>query len=139
MKSSLNCCSVFLLINTQIFINFLIKDFFMIDAFYTVSFVSSFGISGAGVAVLKDGKVFGGDSRMVYAGQYSIESGTAIATLAVSRHFGDAELVSVVGLDNFRLSAQGPIKDFDAFTLHGIVVEDPNRTITITFKKYSNL
>lgn len=52
----------------QIFINFFIRVIFMIDAFYTLRFESNFGLSGAGVAVFKDGKVFGGDSLMAYVG-----------------------------------------------------------------------
>lgn len=111
----------------------------MIDAFYTVSFVSSFGIAGAGVAVLKDGKVFGGDSLMVYAGQYSIESGTASATIEVHKHSNHTELVSALGFENFHLKVQGTIQNFEEFALSGSTVEDAGRTIAIHFKKYSNL
>ena len=110
----------------------------MIDAFYTLSFESNFGLSGTGVAVFKDGKVFGGDSLMAYVGQYSIESNVVSAQLAVEKYANRSDMESVVGLDNFHLKIQGHINDSE-FSLSGNVVEDSSRTITIHAKKHSEL
>lgn len=110
----------------------------MIDGFYTVSFLSNFGFSGTGVAVFKDGKVYGGDSEMTYLGQYSVDSNEVSATLAISKYSDHANLASVVGLNNFHLKIQGQLAALE-FSLVGCVVEDSSRTITIHVKKYSDL
>lgn len=73
----------------------------MIDAFYTISFESNFGLSGTGVSVFQGGKVFGGDSMMSYAGKYAVNANEISRNLTVGRHSNRTNMESVFGLEKF--------------------------------------
>ena len=108
----------------------------MLEALWTVSFASNVMVGpttgfGTGVVVFQDGRIFGGDSAMVYTGNYEIVSGQIQANVHVETHAVYPGIGSTVGLPTFDLKVTGtPARD--RIILSGYVVQDPNRKITIT-------
>lgn len=102
----------------------------MLEALWSVEFQSSFGMRGNGVAVFETGRVFGGDSSMIYVGRFRVENGTIVSDINVKKYANVPGMASVVGFDNFNLKVTGK-PDQNTMTLSGHVVEDPSRKITI--------
>ena len=102
----------------------------MLEALWSVEFQSSFGFRGNGVAVFETGRVFGGDSTMIYVGSFRVENGSVHANVNVNKYAHSPGMASVVGLDNFNLELIGK-PDPNNMSLSGHVVEDPSRKITI--------
>ena len=102
----------------------------MLEALWSVDFQSNSQMWGTGVAVFETGRVLGGDSAMVYIGEFSVDpNGTVHAEIKVSR-YSTVPMPSVVGMENFTLSVKGKA-DRKEMKLTGVVKEDPSRTITI--------
>ena len=77
---------------------------------------------GAGVVILQDGTLRGGDSGMFYIGTYKM-TGTAFeATVRTGRHTGAMD--SVLGVDNANLSLKGTFSG-NAANLNGTAREAP--------------
>ena len=102
----------------------------MLEALWSVDFRSSFGIQGTGVVVFETGRVFGGDSLMIYVGNYKVENGAIHAEINVRKYANVPGMASVVGLDSFNLKVSGTPAQ-NELLLSGHVVEDPSRKITI--------
>jgi hypothetical protein len=102
----------------------------MLEALWSVEFQSSFGLGGYGVVVFETGRVFGGDSLMIYVGNYKVENGAIHSEINVSKYANVPGMVSVVGFNSFNLKLTGK-PDRETLTLSGHVVEDPSRTISI--------
>lgn len=102
----------------------------MVEALWSVEFQSSFGMHGNGVAVFETGRVFGGDSTMIYVGSFRVENGTIHSEINVKKYASAPGMSSVVGLDNFNLVVTGKA-DAKDMNLSGYVVEDRARQITI--------
>jgi hypothetical protein len=102
----------------------------MLEALWSVEFKSSFGFQGNGVAVFETGRVFGGDSTMIYVGSFHVENGSIHADVNINKYAHSPGMASVVGLDNFTLKLSGK-SDLNKMALSGYVVEDPSRKITI--------
>lgn len=102
----------------------------MIEALWSVEFQSSFGFGGYGVAVFETGRVFGGDSSMIYVGGYKVENGMIHANISVKKYANVPGMSSVVGFDDFNLKLTGK-PERSSMVLSGYVVEDPSRNITI--------
>ena len=102
----------------------------MVEALWSVEFQSSFGMRGNGVAVFETGRVFGGDSSMIYVGSFKVENGVIHSEINVKKYAHAQGIASVVGLDNFNLKVTGnPAQN--EMVLSGHVVGDPTRKITI--------
>ena len=102
----------------------------MLEALWSVEFQSSFGMRGNGVAVFETGRVFGGDSAMIYVGSYKIENSTIYSDINVQKYADVPGMASVVGFDKFNLKLTGKLNG-NMMVLSGHVLEDPSRTITI--------
>lgn len=103
----------------------------MIEALWSVQFQSCFGMHGSGVAVFETGRVFGGDSTMIYVGKFKVENGVIYSDINVQKYAHIQSMFSAVGLDHFNLKLTGtPMQN--EMVLSGYVVEDPTRKITIT-------
>ena len=102
----------------------------MLEALWSVEFQSSFGMRGNGVAVFETGRVFGGDSSMIYVGSFRVENGAIHSDINVKKYASVPGMASVVGFDNFNLKVTGK-PDPNNMMLSGYVVEDPARKITI--------
>lgn len=110
----------------------------MLEALWSVEFNSNFNISGNGVVVFETGRVFGGDSSMIYVGSYQIENGDIHAEINVRKYANVPGMVSSVGLDSFTLKVTGK-PDNQKLILSGFVVEDSSRTITIKAHRQAEL
>ena len=102
----------------------------MLEALWSVEFQSSFGIHGNCVVVFETGRVFGGDSAMIYVGSYRVEGGTIYADINVNKYAHVPGMTSVIGFDSFNLKVTGKPGQ-NMMILSGHVVEDPLRTMTI--------
>ena len=70
------------------------------DGLWTTEFGSSTGIFGGGVAVFRDGKIWGGDATYYYIGEYSLSGNNFNATLKIYPFIEGAESVfKTVGKD----------------------------------------
>lgn len=111
----------------------------MIEALWSVDFSSNFGLQGSGVVVLETGRALGGDSSMMYVGNYAVShDGILNGELHVTTYSRPSNMQSVVGLDNFHLLISGKA-DALAMTLTGKVREDPARTISISARRRAEL
>ena len=111
----------------------------MIEALWSADFNSNFGLSGSGVIVLETGRALGGDSSMMYVGNYTVSpDGIINGELHVTMYSRPPHMQSVVGLDNFHLLVSGKT-DAQMMSLTGRVKEDANRTISISAKRRAEL
>jgi len=104
----------------------------MIEALWSVEFETSLNMAGNGVVVLETGRIFGGNSAMIYIGNYNIDHDSVVHCKIKVDKFADYphEMASTLGLDSFNLQVNGKI-DPNKIELSGHVVEDPSRKITI--------
>ncbi len=59
-----------------------------LDALWTVEFATNHGDFGTGVAVLVEGRIYGGDSHHCYDGEYEFSAGEVSASVRVQVHNG---------------------------------------------------
>lgn len=102
----------------------------MLEALWSVEFRSSYGLQGAGVVVFETGRIFGGDSSMIYTGRYKVVNNALDADLQVRKYANVPGMESVVHLNNFTLKVRGSPAP-NELHLTAYVVEDPSRTMTI--------
>lgn len=110
----------------------------MIEALWSVKFNSNSNIIGSGVAVFETGRVFGGDSMMIYTGSYEIKDGKITANLSVRAYAQPQNMVSAVGLNQFNLQVMGDVAR-DKLILTGQVVEDPSKILIIEATRQAEL
>lgn len=106
----------------------------MYDGFWTAVFTSNTGDSGGGVAVLKNGRIVGGDGQFTYVGAYS--TGAEIqADITCEQHRQQPGQQSVFGpITRFHLKLKGSVVS-GKMTLAGHMVEHPQATITMQLTK----
>ncbi len=81
----------------------------MLEALWSVEFVSNVQETGAGVALLETGRVLGGDSSYFYVGTYSMDKSDVQASLRVTHYAGPPN--SIFGnAREFTLGASGPAR-----------------------------
>ena len=104
----------------------------MIEALWSVEFETSLNMAGKGVVVFENGRMYGGDSAMIYTGSYDIDHDSVIHCKIKVDKFAEytPEMASTLGFDSFNLQVSGKI-DPKKMKLSGHVVEDPSRKITI--------
>ena len=107
----------------------------MQNGIYHVSFSSSVGGAGEGLAVVKDGAVNGGDAGYLYLGQLAASGQTVSGNLQIQRW--NPNIVSVFGpLGNFALDLVGQSSAAnDGFTVSGGIAGQPHLKITITGRR----
>jgi hypothetical protein len=111
----------------------------MLEALWSVSFLSNVTpVGGTGIVVFETGRILGGDSGMIYTGNYRVVNGVVEADVHVETYANVPGLVSNVGFLNFDLKVAGPLAR-DTFVLSGHVVQDPNRKIVISFIRRAEL
>lgn len=109
----------------------------MLKGIYSVSFKSSFGNFGSGIAVFTDAGVYGGDDNYFYKASLNITAGELNGDVQVTHYQGQRN--SIFGsLDRFTLRVSG-IPSEGNLILTGHVVEAPTQKITIECKKISEL
>ncbi|WP_428029542.1 GrlR family regulatory protein [Ancylobacter sp.] len=77
-----------------------------LDGFYKVQFATPLG-AGAGVVVLREGTIEGGDSALFYKGTYSLNGNQFTATVSTGRHTHGLD--SVFGKDNVTINLHGEV------------------------------
>jgi hypothetical protein len=109
----------------------------MLEALWSVEFVSGAGAQGAGVVVLESGKALGGDAQYFYVGNYRMAQGVAEVDIKITHYHGQP------------MSIFGPSKSHDlrlkgtpartTFTLTGSVVGNPQATINLRLTRRAEL
>lgn len=109
----------------------------MHNGMYSVSFAGPAGLSGSGVAAIKDGTIHGGDAGYGYLGNVKTDGGKASATLRIVQHQpGHPSIFGTMG--DFSLSVSGPTEG-ERFSMTGGIPGQPNQTITIRGRKFAEL
>jgi hypothetical protein len=107
-----------------------------LTGFYKVSFSTPLG-NGAGVAFLRDGKIWGGDSMMFYTGTFE-ESGEAISGhVKTGRHTQVPGMVSVFGAPSVDISLRGTVTE-NEISFRGNSPQAPSFTATFQLSKLSD-
>lgn len=84
----------------------------MIDGLWTIEFISTISRVGAGVIVLRDNRLLGGDNGYYYTGNYSLTNGTINGSINVTRF--NPLIISVFGdIDHFSLTFNGNLSEDD--------------------------
>ena len=103
----------------------------MIEALWSVEFVSNTHSIGAGVAVFETGRVLGGDSSFMYVGDYKTENGIVHSNIHVTKYSNIGNMQSIFGpLTSFNLKVSGAV-DPQTMVLTGTMIEQPQLQITI--------
>lgn len=86
----------------------------MQNGLYKVSFETPLG-EGAGVVMLREGQILGGDSLRQYVGSYTQSGNRFCATIEVNRHtLSDVGARSVFGREDVQISIQGESGENDS-------------------------
>jgi hypothetical protein len=93
---------------------------------YKVNFKTPAG-SGAGVVVLENGVIHGGDSMMFYRGTYRESGGRFTADFVAGKHTAIPGMISGFGRDSATISLVGTNTDTEA-TVTGTAKEVPGVT-----------
>lgn len=109
----------------------------MNNGIYSVSFQTPTGAAGAGLVVVLDGAVHGGDAGFVYRGRFEIGAGQLRGKLAVTRW--SAAVESVFGpINHFDLQVSGSTSG-DAFSVSAVIPQAPDRQMVITGQRVADL
>src|SRR5436309_114678 len=109
----------------------------MLEALWSVEFVSNVQGTGAGVAVLETGRILGGDTSFIYIGSYKTKNDKVIADIKVTNYRGVPS--SVFGpIKEFNLHLEG-IPQQNVFEVHGHMVENPALRIGIRLTRRAEL
>ena len=109
----------------------------MLEALWSVEFVSNAQRNGAGVIVLETGRAFGGDSLYYYVGDYKMNHDKAQVSLKVKHYNGPAS--SIFGpLKEFNVKLEGtPARD--TFDMEGYLIENPAMKLIIRLTRRAEL
>jgi hypothetical protein len=108
-----------------------------IEALWSVEFVSSQEIFGAGVAVFETNRVFGGDANYTYVGDYNAGAEGLTARIKVSHYAG--RRFSIFGArDSFTLVLTGKPGPH-SFDAEGYIDGEPQNTVTIRLTRRAEL
>ena len=109
----------------------------MLEALWSVEFVSNMQSFGAGVAVLETGRIFGGDSTYFYVGSYDLVNGMVHAEVTVTHYAGERN--SIFGPhDKFSIVATGK-PETNVFKMDGHVKENPSMKIAARLTRRAEL
>lgn len=109
----------------------------MIEALWSVEFVSNLSGFGSGVVVVENGKVLGGDAQYFYVGYCKVENGLLHANATITHYAGVPH--SIFGqAKQFSLSVSGA-PGHNGFELHGHVIENPAQKIGMRFIRRAEL
>lgn len=102
----------------------------MLEALWSVEFLSSWGAGGSGILVLDGGRIFGGNDSLLYTGRYEVVGNRIAADVRVETYAIVPGANAAAGFQRFSVKVVGP-QARDNLFLTGHVVEDPSRTMTI--------
>ncbi len=105
---------------------------------WTVEFISNHQIFGSGVAVFDDGRIFGGDSRYYYLGNFQPKDDNFITAEIKGMHFAEQPYSIFGDRKEFFLSLSGKF-NFPVMELGGYVIGDPQLTMVLRLTWRANL
>lgn len=108
------------------------------EALWSISFESDTGIGGDGIVVFETERIFGGDSAMIYTGEYRIKENYVRVRAHVKRYSSPPGMAPVFGFNEFTLEVNGEY-DENHMTLKGLVAEDPRRAIMMKLVRRAEL
>ena len=109
----------------------------MLEALWSVEFVSTLGRSGGGVVVFETGRVFGGDGQYYYLGNYKVEGEIASGEAEITHYSGQP--LSVFGpMEKFRIKVSGKLQA-PIMELTGYLVDNPSIKIVMRLTKRADL
>ena len=110
------------------------------NGLYRVGFQTQLG-AGAGIAVLQDGVIRGGDSMMFYVGNYRIVNNSIFrAEIVTGAHTKVLGMASVFGRDVVHIKIEGQLSaDRTIGHLKGIALENPAVNFSATLSKISEV
>ncbi|MGE0211342.1 MAG: GrlR family regulatory protein [Parvibaculaceae bacterium] len=108
----------------------------MRNGLYKIDFETQRG-GGQGVVVLKDGRIWGGDSGWFYVGTYEQTGDRFKARVKISAHTKHEHITSVVGMDSADLKLKGTAEG-DAVTTTGIAKQAPDITFVAKLERLSD-
>jgi hypothetical protein len=109
----------------------------MLEALWSVGFITVQGLYGARVVIFETGRVFGGDSYFYWVGSYRVKDGTITGEVDVSRHMEGVPFI-FPGLDGGRVRFSGPITS-PTMRLTGSLASDPTQQIVVQFNRLAEL
>jgi T3SS negative regulator,GrlR len=109
----------------------------MLEALWSVGFITGQGLHGAGVVIFETGRVFGGDSYFYWVGSYSVGDGTITGEVDVRRHMEGLPFI-FPGLEGGRVRFTGPINS-PTMLLTGSLVNNPTQQIAVQFTRLAEL
>lgn len=92
--------------------------------------------NGAGVVVLTDGKLRGGDSMMTYIGSYNETGDKLNVDMRSVAHTAVPGTASVFGVNQADISLSGTVSDAMNANLTGTSPQAPGVTLTVTLQRY---
>jgi hypothetical protein len=107
----------------------------MIDGFWTIHYDAE-GNRGAGVVVLTNGKLYGGDSGFTYIGSYA-QTGDSVTAEIHTRNF-EPSVMSLLGLSHYTLSLHGTVTG-DVITATATTPASPDVVLEVRMEKRSAL
>jgi hypothetical protein len=109
----------------------------MIEALWSLEFISSQRIYGAGVVVLETDRLVGGDAQYFYIGRYKIESGIIEADVDVEHYAGQP--FSIFGpSQRLKVILKGKVV-YPVMELQGCLANNPKQTFTVRCTKRADL
>ncbi|MGD2075303.1 MAG: hypothetical protein PVI91_12325 [Gammaproteobacteria bacterium] len=110
----------------------------MLEAVWSVEFLSNENRVAGGVVVFETGRVFGGDSNYYYLGTYETREGKITAQVTITNFTGITSLIFGEGLPEFSVQVEGTVSD-GSFEVRGHLVENPDYEFGIVFKRQAEL
>jgi len=109
----------------------------MFNGLWTIEFISTMNRFGAGVLVLNDGRLLGGDNGYYYLGNYEVKDNNVQGNVDIIRF--NKNIISVFGdVDQFSLTFAGQIKP-DSIEAVASFGNTPDLKIRIICKKKVDL
>jgi hypothetical protein len=109
----------------------------MIEALWTVEFISNQGNIGAGVVIFETNRIFGGDVSYYYLGNYEIKDDIINAKVKVT-HYAHEPLSIFGGLKEFTIHLSGKVQ-VPVATVSGYLLENPTQKIVVKCTKRADL
>lgn len=89
----------------------------MLEALWSIEFISDNGNFGAGIVVLESEKIYGGDASYYYLGNYSVENGEIFINASANHYSGSRN--NIVGpVDKVLWTLKGTINQ-NSFDVSG--------------------
>jgi hypothetical protein len=109
-----------------------------LEALWSLSFEADGRVEADGIVVFEAGRIFGGDSAMIYTGEYFIRDNDVRAIAHVKRYASPPGIVSAFAFNEFTVRVNGQY-DEKCMTLSGLVAEDPRRAISMKLVRRAEL